>query len=532
MTLKSTAKKHVNRVVATIALATAAGAATAPAFAADPDSERGADGYGRDLGADGHRALFGGTGHGVQVNDDGTVTVRADVADGSGDHGDGVPAGGGDQVSDAALGGLVSEIVEGAAAAAEAGVVGDDATDDAGAPADDVLSGVVEETVEVVDETAGAVGETAEQVTEAAAEVAEPAAEVLPETESAGSRPQEAQQGAGNSGNSGKQAGPDAGQGKGEKNEGSQQESGGDSDEDVPRLERGLEKDAEYWAPLDIDYGLSGDSEDLPPAVPADEDAASGDLLAFEATAKALGYDVDGERTDYQPRHKAADLGDEPQALDVGQVVADAGRVLSDALADIEVTVSTDDGRIEADAEVGGATVHVGAGQDGLAAEAGVPGVADATVDANDRGVGVSAGVAETAGADVRAGVPAGDVAERTGDAAQLPTAAPAGEETVAGGGARENMLLADRGAEYDTGAEYLSHTPSALDEVGEAADAATEQATIDAPLRMATTGSEAAALTGAAGALVVGGAAALVMANRTGRREAAFALSKTRPAL
>jgi LPXTG-motif cell wall-anchored protein len=41
-------------------------------------------------------------------------------------------------------------------------------------------------------------------------------------------------------------------------------------------------------------------------------------------------------------------------------------------------------------------------------------------------------------------------------------------------------------------------------------------EATLDAPVRLATTGAEAAALTAAAGALVVGGAGSLLVARRS----------------
>jgi hypothetical protein len=59
-------------------------------------------------------------------------------------------------------------------------------------------------------------------------------------------------------------------------------------------------------------------------------------------------------------------------------------------------------------------------------------------------------------------------------------------------------------------GAELTAYVPGAQDV------SALAEATLDAPVRLATTGAEAAALTGAAGALVIGGAGSLLVARRS----------------
>ncbi len=67
-------------------------------------------------------------------------------------------------------------------------------------------------------------------------------------------------------------------------------------------------------------------------------------------------------------------------------------------------------------------------------------------------------------------------------------------------------------------GAELTAYVPNegaSVDAIEQEASALTD-ATLDAPVRLATTGTEAAALTGAAGALVLGGAGALLVARRS----------------
>jgi LPXTG-motif cell wall-anchored protein len=67
-------------------------------------------------------------------------------------------------------------------------------------------------------------------------------------------------------------------------------------------------------------------------------------------------------------------------------------------------------------------------------------------------------------------------------------------------------------------GAELTAYVPSEGANVGaiEQEASALTEATLDAPIRLATTGAEAAALTAAAGALVVGGAGSLLVARRS----------------
>ena len=64
-------------------------------------------------------------------------------------------------------------------------------------------------------------------------------------------------------------------------------------------------------------------------------------------------------------------------------------------------------------------------------------------------------------------------------------------------------------------GAELTAYVPSEAAVVEQEASALTE-VTLDAPVRLATTGAEAAALTAAAGALVIGGAGSLLVARRS----------------
>ncbi|WP_369370561.1 hypothetical protein AB1046_17445 [Promicromonospora sp. Populi] len=61
-------------------------------------------------------------------------------------------------------------------------------------------------------------------------------------------------------------------------------------------------------------------------------------------------------------------------------------------------------------------------------------------------------------------------------------------------------------------GAEFTAYVPS--EAISQEASALTE-ATLDAPVKLATTGAEAAALTAGAGALVIGGAGSLLAARR-----------------
>lgn len=64
------------------------------------------------------------------------------------------------------------------------------------------------------------------------------------------------------------------------------------------------------------------------------------------------------------------------------------------------------------------------------------------------------------------------------------------------------------------TGAELTAYVPGA--DVQAVEQEAPVEATLDAPVRLATTGAEAAALTAAAGALVIGGAGSLLVARRS----------------
>ncbi|MBE1878001.1 hypothetical protein [Myceligenerans pegani] len=521
-TRKNAATKQVRRVVATIALATAAGTAATPAFAAESENDRGGEGIGRAFGSDRPGAKFGGAERGVEVKDDGTVEVKRG----------GVLSG----VED-----LVARVVGGA------GSVVEKATKDT----KDVVEDVVDEPADVVEDVVDEPTRVVEKATEVVGGATDPVEDVVegvtgeaPDGEQ--ERPEKAAEGDATADSE------DEGRGSG-KEAGGQRDGAGKVGSDDKKSEGESDAGVDYFASADIDY--SADAEDRAPeapvAGPADDIPVSGELLAFEATAKALGFgpdalfgdkhQADGDQRfddhrqsgDYEPRHMkspSASRGGERSALDTHQGMEGSVSLSSDLLAGIGVgnvdlkLLASDEG-VDVRVGAGDVKAEVKAERKGLAVEAEVQDVADVEVGANAQGVEASADAAGVA--KVAAGVAAtGDTADDT-DA--TPDAAASGvEQDVSGfadrgarplqGGAHGHPGQEPRGAIAPAGAEFLSYQPTTVDRVAEEADAATREATIDAPLRVATTGTEAAALTGLAGALVVGGAGALLVANRSGR--------------
>ncbi|MBO0609733.1 hypothetical protein [Myceligenerans salitolerans] len=495
-TRTSTATKQVRRVVATIALATAAGTAATPAFASESESDRGGEGIGRAFGADRPGAKFGGAERGVEVKDDGTVEVRSGGALGG-------------------VGNLVSDVV-------------DDVTD----IADDVTEHVTDGSADVVEDVAGTVDD-----------VTEPAVDAVEDTTgsaSAGETTGKASEGAGSGRSDGTSGAGKEGGGQGGGTTGGKPGPG-------EKAEGGSDADADRFAPVDIDYSADLDESVPEPATDgASGEIRSGELLAFEATAKALGFgpgtesdDRSGEHRssdDYEPRHMKA--SPEPHDVERGSLdgrqlakgergslsVASSDLLGGIGIGNVDLTLSASEKGVDVRVGAGGVTAEVEAGRTGVSVDADVPEVADVAVDANAQGVEASAGAAGVAkvGAEVTAtgGTAAAEGAASggaTGVQQDVSELAQRTDRTLQGG-AHSYLGHDARSALAPEGAEFLSYQPTTVDRVAEEADAATREATIDAPLRVATTGTEAAALTGLAGALVVGGAGALLVANRAGR--------------
>ncbi|GAB3158682.1 hypothetical protein GCM10027059_03820 [Myceligenerans halotolerans] len=509
-TRTSTATKQVKRVVATIALATAAGTATAPAFAADHDSDRGGDGIGRAFGSDRPGAKFGGAERGVEVKDDGTVEVRPG----------GLLGGAGD---------LVSDVVDGA------GDVVEDVTED------------------VVDEPADVV----EDVTETVDTVTDPVEDVVEDVTGAAPKGEQEQSGKGAEGDA---PGNSEGKGRGSGTETGSGTDAGKASGSGEKAEAEPVKDAHYFASADIDYSADakGLAPETPVAVPADGVPVSGELVAFEATAKALGFGPetlsgdrepsgdhewsedfvpsgDSERSgDYEPRHMKSESshGGEQDSSDMRQATESSGPSMSLSSSDLLAGIGIGSVDLQVFASDEGVDLRVGAGdvkaevtadRRGVSVDAGVPRLADVSAGADAQGVEAYADAAGLATVDAEVAV-TGDAADGADDAGargveqDVSGLAERGGQPPLQNSAYSYLGQDARDALASSGAQFLSYQPTAVDQVAEDADAATREATIDAPLRVATTGTEAAALTGLAGALVVGGAGALLLANRTGR--------------
>ncbi|GAB4086941.1 hypothetical protein GCM10028784_35710 [Myceligenerans cantabricum] len=502
MTLKSTARNQVKRVVATIALATAAGTAAAPAFASDCEPERNSDGFGRAFGSDGGPgAEFGGAERGVEVTKDGTVKVLTD----------GVLGGAGETVSGVV--GEATDVVDGVT----------DVVDDAVEEPTGVVEGateVVDDTTDVVDEATGpvedVVDETAEDVVD---DVEDATGTDLPGSSGKGDTP-ERSEGQG----SGKEKGDSRGQGA---DKGDEQEPGAGEEAGAGESTKGTG----YFASLDIDYGTRPAEQ---ATTPASEDGTpvNGELLAFESTAKALGFDRESALEGYEPRHlKTASRSGERVALGERKVAEGVGAALSaggELLRGVGLGVSASEEGLRLNVGAANVQADVEADTTGVSVEAEVPGAAGADVEATVAGVGASAGAADTARVDAQ-------VNAQNGVSADVDTVAPSTKadgsgplgRTVPRATTPQETMVADSGAQAYLGkhardalsaAEQAEALPAAERRAVDDAEAVTQDATVDAPLRVATTGTEAAALTGLAGALVVGGAGALLLANRAGR--------------
>ncbi|MBL0887305.1 hypothetical protein [Myceligenerans indicum] len=511
-TRKSTATKQVKRVVATLALATAAGTAAAPAFAsASCDNDRGDDGVGQAFGSDRPGARFGGAGRGVEVKDDGTVEVHT-------------------RGSSKGVGGLLSGVLGGAASAADDAVDGvshavDEATDPVEDVVDDVtgpVSGVGDHLPSPKPSASGAPGPSAEAGAGGKQTLAS-AATGTDDTDST-------------SKDSGKK---DSG-----KKDSGKKETGKKASGKAAEPEQG---EPGYFAMADIDYSGTRDRElaaESLPGVPQESDE-DGEVLAFKATARVLGFepetfssDPDEDRSGaYEPRHMRGASRSGERAPWETYKGAEEGTGGSSSFMNlfggigvgaVELDASLSGDGLELRAETDGTKAGVQLDEGGLSADAEVKDVAGVAAGASDQGVDASGGVAGAASLEAQAAA--------TGDAAVVGSEDMSSSEAGMSGVEQELTGLAEReaqpfhngtndfvgqrmrGALSPAGAQFLSYEPTTVDRVAEEADAATREATIDAPLRVATTGTEAAALTGLAGALVVGGAGALLVANRGGR--------------
>lgn len=493
---KSTATEQVKRVVATIALATAAGTAATPAFAADSESDRGDDGVGSSVGTDRAGAEFGGSERGVAVKDDGTVEVQSK----------GLLGGVGDALS-GVVGG-VTDVVE------------------------DVTEGVTSDPVGAVGDVTDTVGDTVGGVTDTVGKVADPVTDVVEDVTGSVSAGEAAPGGKAEEGSAGTESGsaeggattPDADEKKGGSGKGA--ESGAKDDGVAP--EGKLVKDAAYFAPAEINYSTesTGPVAGLLPVVGGLEQAqTAAELVTFEATAKVLGFSPDGlsgdeESSGYEPRHMK-EPASQDDAVDEASGSAPGIRAgLGLGVLDLEVLASGEGVSLRVGTE--GVQADIQAGQGGVSVDAGVKDVADVEVGADKQGVQTFAEAVGVTSLDAEVGVSGGTAEGRAAAANGAEQNAPASADR----GAQPFETSADSFLEQypqqsglaPTGAEFLSYQPSSVDRLAEQADAAAREATIDAPLRVATTGTEAAALTGLAGSLVVGGAGALLVANRPGR--------------